>query len=252
MLKVVKTGIPGLDHLLSGGFPERRVILLVGGPGTGKTILAAQFLYKGLVDLNENGIFVSLDESKNHFYSEMATFGWDFKKAEEDKKFMFLDATKMSRSALAKGKIFGEATNLRGKQLSIDKLVEKLEYLIHEIGAKRVALDTLATLFQRFPDPIERRTAVTDLFESLSELQITTILTMELPYLTVDRQVSSEEYLAHGVLIMQTLFSKGNTSRALQVEKMRGIKINPNRVPYTIDRNGIEVYPDVKLFDKDN
>lgn len=248
MVDTVETGIPGLDELLSGGVPKERVILLVGGPGTGKTILAAQFLYKGLTEHNENGIFISLDESKKHFYSEMDTFGWNFKKAEEEKKFAFLDATKLSRSALVRGKIFGEATTLRGKQLPIDKLVEELDAKIHELDAKRVALDTLATLFQRFPDPLERRNAIVDLFESLSELEITTILTMELPHLTLNRQVSIEEYLAHGVLIMQTFFSQGNASRAIQVEKMRGLKINPNLVPYTIDRNGIEVYPEIKLF----
>ena len=250
MTKIVKTGVPGLNDLISGGFPEGRVILLVGGPGTGKTILASQFLYNGITDFNENGIYVSLDERKSHYYSEMETFGWNFKQAEEEKKFMFLDATRMSRSALSRGKIFGEITNLRGKQLSIDKLVEKLEVQIHEMDAKRVVVDTLATLFQRFPDSVERRTAITDLFESLSELEITTILTMELPHLSLDRHVSMEEYLAHGVLILQTLFSQGVTSRVLQVEKMRGLKINPNLVPYTIDRNGIEVYPEVKLFGK--
>ena len=147
----------------------------------------------------------------------------------------------------------GEARELftqNDNKHAIDKLIEELEDRIHEIDAKRVSLDTLATLFQRFPDPIERRTAIIDLFEALSELEITTILTMELPHLTLDRKVTIEEYLAHGVLIMHTLFSQGVTSRALQVEKMRGIKINPNLVPYTIDTTGIEVYPEVKLFSK--
>ena len=86
MSKKVKTGIQGLDELINGGFPEGRVILVVGGPGTGKTVLASQFLYKGIDDYNENGIFVSLDESKNHYSSEMQNFGWDFKKAEEEKE----------------------------------------------------------------------------------------------------------------------------------------------------------------------
>jgi len=248
--KIVETGVQGLNELLSGGFPEGRVILVVGGPGTGKTIFAAQFLYKGISDYQQNGIFISLDEYKDHFYSEMQNFGWDFKKAEEEEKFVFVDATRMSRSALLKGKLYGETSSLRGKQLPIDKLIEALEARIHQIDAKRVALDTLATLFQRFPDPIERRTAVVDLFESLSELGITTIITTELGRLSLDRNVSVEEYLAHGVIMMQTLFSHGITSRTLQVEKMRGVKINPNLVPYTIDRNGVEVFPDITLFEK--
>lgn len=180
----------------------------------------------------------------------MATFGWDFTKTEEEKKFVFIDATKMSRYTLAQMDAFGAKPTLRTKQLPIDKLVDELESQIREIDAKRVAIDTLATLFQRFPDPIERRTAIVDLFESLSELEITTVMTMELPHLSLDRMVSIEEYLADGVIVMQTLFSQGATSRTLQVEKMRGVKINPNLVPYTIDKNGIEVYHDLKLFAK--
>ncbi|UCC57636.1 MAG: AAA family ATPase [Candidatus Bathyarchaeum sp.] len=248
MSRRVKTGIQGLDELINGGFPEGRVILVVGGPGTGKTVLAAQFLYKGITDYNESGIYVSLDESKNHYFSEMQTFGWDFKKAEEEKKFVFLDATRMPRSELQKEKIFGEPSSLRAKQLPIDRLIEDLEEKARQIDAKRVALDTLATLFHRFPDPVERRMIAVDLVESLSELGITTLITTELSRLGLDRDVSIEEYMAHGVIVMQTLFSEGVISRALQVEKMRGTKINPNCVPYTIDKNGIQIFPDVPLF----
>ena len=84
MTETVPTGIYGLDEMMSGGFPKKRIILVLGGPGAGKTILASQFLYKGLSEFNENGIMVSLDENKHHFYSEMNNFGWDFKKAEEE------------------------------------------------------------------------------------------------------------------------------------------------------------------------
>ncbi|MGO8805020.1 MAG: ATPase domain-containing protein [Candidatus Bathyarchaeia archaeon] len=91
------TGIQGLDELISGGFPQKRVVLVIGGPGAGKTIFASQFLYKGITEYNENGVFISLDEGKNHFFAEMEKFGWDFKKAEQDGKFGFLDATRLSR-----------------------------------------------------------------------------------------------------------------------------------------------------------
>lgn len=242
------TGVQGLDELLSGGIPKGRVVLIVGGPGSGKTILASQFLYKGISNYNENGIFVSLDEGKDNYISEMQSFGWDFAKAENDGKFSFIDATKMSRAAMLKERLVSEAKSLRGMQLQVDKLVEKIETTIDEVDAKRVVLDTLATLFHRFPDPIERRIAVVDLIESLSELKITTLITTELRRLSLDREVSVEEYLAHGVILMQTLFSGGVTSRALQVVKMRGTKINPNLVPYQIDRTGIEVFPDISLF----
>jgi KaiC/GvpD/RAD55 family RecA-like ATPase len=246
--KLVPTGVQGLDELLNGGFPEGRVILVIGGPGSGKTILASQFLYNGIYNYDENGIFVSLDEEMDHFYSEMNNFDWDFRKAEEENKFGFIDATKMSRIALLREKLMGESKSLRGKQLHVDKLVEEIQTKIEQINAKRVALDTLATLFHRFPDPIERRVAIVDLIESLSELNTTTIITTELGRLSLDRKVTVEEYLAHGVIMMQTLFSEGVTTRALQVVKMRGTKINPTLVPYTIDRTGVEIFPDVTLF----
>jgi len=243
------TGVEGLDELIDGGFPRGRVILVLGGPGTGKTILASQFLYKGISEYGENGVFVSLDESQNHFYSEMLKFGWDFKRAEEDGKFLFLDATRLSRVALLKEKMLREETSsLRGKQLQIDKLVEELQAKIQQIGAKRVVLDTLASLFYRFTDAVERRTAGVDLIESLYDLGATTIVTTELSYLGLERNLMDEEFLVHGVIMMQTLFSGGTTTRALQVEKMRGANVNPNLVPYTIDKNGIEVFPAMSVF----
>ncbi len=245
----VPTGIEGLDEMISGGFPQGRVILVLGGPGSGKTILASQFLYKGISERNENAVYVSLDESKDHYFEEMLKFGWDFKKAEEEGKFCFVDATRLSRLAIIKEKMLKEETSsLRGKQLQVDKLVEELQTKIKQVNAKRVALDTLAALFYRFIDPIERRTAGVDLIEALSDLGTTTIVTTELSKLTLERDLSDEEFLVHGVIMMQTLFFGGTTTRALQVEKMRGVATNTNLVPYTIDRNGIEIFPTMSVF----
>ena len=250
MTETVQTGIYGLDEMVGGGFPKNRIILILGGPGAGKTILASQFLYKGITEFNENAMMVSLDEGKNHFYSEMMNFGWDFRKAEEEGKFGYIDATRLSRVAMLKEKMMPEETHsLRGKQLPIDRLVEQLQEKIKEINAKRVVIDTLASLFYRFIDPIERRTASVDLIEALSDLNTTTLVTTELAELgSYQRKLMDEEFLVHGVIMMQTLFSGGSTVRALQVEKMRGVSVNSNIVPYTIDRNGIEVYPAMSLF----
>ena len=249
MSERVPTGVNGLDEMISGGLPRGRVILVLGGPGTGKTLLAAQFLYKGITEYNENAIFVSLDEVKEHFYEEMLVFGWDFKKAEEEGKFLFIDATRLSRIAILKEKMMKEETSsLRGKELQIDSLMEELQLSIQKIDAKRVALDTLASLFYRFLDPIERRTAGVDLIEALSDINVTTIVTTELNYLGLERNLMDEEFLTHGVIMMQTLIQGGATTRALQIEKMRGASINSNIVPYTIDKNGIEIFPAMSVF----
>lgn len=249
MSKRIATGINGLDELVDGGLPEGRVILVIGGPGTGKTIMCSQFLYKGIYENQENGIFVSLDESKDHFYSEMQKFGWDFRKAGDARKFAFIDATRMSRVAMLKEELYKEESrSLRGKQLSIDRLIEDLQAKIRQVNAKRVTVDTLAALTFRFPDPIERRTAVVDLIESLADLGVTSLVTTELGYLGLERNALEEEFLVHGVIMMQTLFSGGTTTRAIQVEKMREAKVNPSLVPYSIDQNGIEIFPNMPLF----
>lgn len=249
MSKKIATGINGLDELVGGGFPEGRTILIIGGPGSGKTILCSQFLYKGMYENQENAVFVSLDESKDSFYTEMQQFGWDFKKAEEDRKFAFIDATRISRVSMLKEKLYKEESkSLRGKMLSIDKLIEELQSRIVQLDAKRVVVDTLAALIYRVPDPIERRTTIVDLIESLADLKVTSLVTTELGYLSLERNALEEEFLVHGVIMMQTLFSGGTTTRAVQVEKMRGAKANPSLVPYTIDRSGIEVFANMPLF----
>ena len=101
---------------------------MIGGPGAGKTIFASQFLYNGITEYNENGVFMSLDEGKNHFFAEMAKFGWDFKKAEQEGKFGFLDATRLSRVAmLEEKKMQAISSSLRGKELQVDLLVDDMQ-----------------------------------------------------------------------------------------------------------------------------
>jgi KaiC/GvpD/RAD55 family RecA-like ATPase len=245
----VSSGINGLDELIGGGFPEGRVVLVVGGPGSGKTIMCSQFLYKGIQENKENGVFISLDESKKHYYSEMKSFGWDFEKAERERKFSFIDATRMSRVAMLKEAIYKEESNsLRGKALPVDRLIGDIQAKIQQVNAKRVVVDTLAALVYRFPDPVERRTTVVDLIESLADLGATSLVTTELGHLGLERSALDEEFLVHGVIMLQTLFSGGTTTRAMQVEKMREAKVNPSLVPYSIDKNGIEVFPNMPLF----
>ena len=245
----IPSGIEGLDELISGGFPKNRVILVIGGPGAGKTILASQFLYKGLSLHGENGVFVSLDEIKNHYFAEMQKFGWDFEKAEAEGKFAFLDATRLSRVAMLKEKMLKEeSSSLRGKELQIDKLIEDLQSKIQKVNARRVVIDTMASLFYRFTDPTERRTAGVDLIEALSDVGATVLVTTELGQLGLERKISDEEFLVQGVIMMQNIFSGGTSTRGLQVEKMRGVGVNNNLVPYTIDRSGIEIYPNMTLF----
>jgi circadian clock protein KaiC len=92
-LSVVSTGIEGLDEILNGGFPRRRVILVTGGPGTGKTVFATQYLYHGAVNLGEKGVFISLEEPIERIKENMANFGFNLEKLIKAGKLSFVELT---------------------------------------------------------------------------------------------------------------------------------------------------------------
>ncbi|MEM3506635.1 MAG: ATPase domain-containing protein [Candidatus Bathyarchaeia archaeon] len=244
-LNKVPTGIEGLDELLNGGFLPRRVILVIGGPGTGKTILATQFLVNGITRYGENGVFISLDESKPQFYHEMSQFGWDLEKFEKENKFLFIDATPI-RTIPGAIKI-GEITVGR-RDFSLLSLIEIIKRNVKQINAKRLALDSLATLAFQYFNSFERRIAILDLIEALIETGTTCIVTNEMKMMGIERTIQPEEYLAQGVIILQSLQVGKNLVRVIQIEKMRGISHDTQLRPYKITDKGIEVYPKETVF----
>ena len=243
------TGIPGFDEMLNGGFPKGRVILVVGGPGSGKTILATQFLVNGIRNYGENGLFVSLDESKTHFYKEMMTLGWNLEELEKERKFMFLDASPI-RHIPGEVKI-GKLT-IGKREFSMISLIEGIKSTTQTLDARRIVIDPIASLVFQYPDVVQRRTAILDLIEALIGTGATSILTLELRSAGVtsglERSVQLEEYLAHGVIVLQTIQVGRSLVRAIQVEKMRETPIDTQPRPYKIGENGIEVFPRESVF----
>jgi len=247
MVDRTPTGIPGLDEILSGGFPRGRVILLVGGPGTGKTILTSQFLMNGIKTYGENGAFVSLDESKSHYYREMALFGWKFEELEKGKKFAFINASPL-RHMPGEVKIGRQA--IGRKDFSILSLIEGIKTHTELINAKRVVVDPVTSLIFQYPEMTERRTAVLDLVDALVKTGSTCLMTTELRAMgpTVERAIQLEEYLAHGVVILSNAKVGKTYNRVLQVEKMRETPIDMQPRPYKISSSGIEVFPKETIF----
>lgn len=239
------TGVPGLDELLHGGIPRGRIVLVVGGPGTGKTILCTQFLVNGIQKYGENSVLVTLDESKAHIHSEMAKFGWNLAELEKEKKLAFVDASPI-RYVTGEVKI-GKLT-LGKREFSMLSLIEGVQRGVEMVNAKRVVVDPIASFIFQYPDMIQRRTAILDLIEALMNTGATCLLTTELRAGGLERSVQLEEYLAHGVIILQTLQIGKFLSRTLQVEKMRETAIDPQPRPYKITDTGIEVYPKESIF----
>lgn len=220
-------------------------MLLVGGPGAGKTILATQFLVNGITMYGEHSAYVSLDESKQHFYSEMEKFGWDLANLEQERKFAFVDASPI-RAIPGEVKI-GKMT-IGKRDFSLLSLIEGIKTGVKAINATRTVIDTIASLIFQFPDAIQRRNAVLDLVEALVETGGTCMLTTELRAPGLERAVELEEYLSHGVIVLQTVQVGRSIVRSLQVEKMRETAIDMQPRPYRITSSGIEVFPKESIY----
>jgi circadian clock protein KaiC len=215
--------------------------LILGEPGAGKTILGSQFLLNGFTKFQEAGILVSLEEGKTHYLREMSMLGWDFASAEKSGKFAFVDASPI-RSIPGEVKV-GNLTI--GKQdFSLISLLEVVRNTVKKISARRIVVDPVSLLVAQYSEESQRRKAVLDLVEALSEIGATTIISSELRRVGIrGRTLQIEEFLAHGVVLMQSIASGRALQRTIQVEKMRETQIDRQPRPYNISDKGIEVFP---------
>jgi circadian clock protein KaiC len=216
-------------------------LLILGEPGAGKTILCSQFLTNGVNKFGENALYVSLDENRTHYDREMIQFGWDFSRVEKEGKFSFVDASPI-RSIPGEVKV-GKVTI--GKQdFSLISLLEIIRSNAKAIDAKRIVIDPVSLLIFQYPDETHRRKALLDMVEALTDTGATCLLSSELHRVGIKgRVLQIEEYLVHGVILMQTIQTGKALERTIQVEKMRETRIDRQPRPYRITDNGIEVYP---------
>jgi circadian clock protein KaiC len=237
-------GIPGVDQILAGrGLPRGRTILISGGPGSGKTTFATQFLYHGATECGEPGVYVTLDEDTIDLKSNMLQFGWDLDKLEKEKKIKFINISPVRVSPSRTGLI-----QLGIKEFRLVKLLEAIREGVEEIDAKRVIVDPLTMFTIQFPDDIERRYAMRDLMRELKKTGCTNLLISELRGTGMDREHQFEEYLAHGVILLRTFLKESELIRVFQVEKMRGLAIDNQPRPYQITNKGIEVFPSSTVY----
>jgi KaiC/GvpD/RAD55 family RecA-like ATPase len=245
----VSSGVKGLDEILGGGFPKGRTILVVGSPGSGKTILAMQFLRAGAL-AGERSIYITFDEKPEQVKQNVADFGWDLDRLEGEGKILFVDATPFRRtsSTVRPQELGGLPFEERVPEITLTGLVETLKRLAEEEEVTRVAVDPITSISVRYQSPIKRRRAMLMLFDALSSIGATCIVTSELRTSMLSRRFQLEEFLSQGVVLLRTGIHDGNVVRAVQVEKMRGIAHDAQLRPYVIGNGGIEVYAKDKVF----
>jgi KaiC/GvpD/RAD55 family RecA-like ATPase len=242
----VPSGIPGVDKILvDKGIPRGHTILLSGGPGTGKTTFAIQFLHKGATEHNESGIYVTLDEDPKDIRKNMIKFGWNLEKLEDEKKLLFVNISPVRVTPFDKDGLI----QIGMKEFRLIKLLEAVKSGVKEVNAKRIIIDPLTIFSLQYPNEVERIYAMRDLMIGLKKIGCTNLLIAELRGTGMEREHQFEEYLAQGVILLRTTLRKNRLVRVFQVEKMRGLAIDNQPKPYEISSKGIEVYPDATIYE---
>lgn len=241
----ILTGIPGVDKILADkGIPKGHTILVNGGPGSGKTTFAIQFLYVGVTQYGEPGVYVTLDEEPDDIKENMAAFGWDLKKLEDENKLKFINVSPV-RVAPSEG---AGLIQIGMKEFRLIKLLEAIKQGVKEVNAKRIVVDPITMFTLQFPDEIERIYAMRDLLRDLRSTDCTNLLISELKGTGWEREHQFEEYLTQGVILLRTFLSGTKLVRVFQIVKMRGLAIDNQPRPYDISATGIEVHPTATVY----
>ncbi len=237
------SGIEGLDELMGGGFPKGKSIVVSGVPGSGKTTFCMEFLYKGIVDYGEPGVYVTLEESPESVMRNMMKFGMDFKSLASKGKIVLVDANPLRGETM----ITTTGVHTGFVEFKAYGLSELIRQKVREIGAKRVAVDALSALLMHYRDDFERRLEIVRLLIGISGLNCTTLLTTEHRSFELGRRFLMEHFIADGVIFLDML-QVGGLVRGIQLQKLRGIKHDFDFHLYHITDKGIVVFPKEKVL----
>lgn len=228
------TGIEGFDEITLGGLPKGRPTLICGAAGCGKTLFGLEFLVRGVTQFDEPGVFMSFEETKEELVANVASLGFDLQDLIEKNKIA-LDHVHIERSEI-------EETG----EFDLEGLFIRLGYAIDSIGAKRVVLDTIESLFSGLPNPLILRAELRRLFRWLKNKGVTAIITGERGDETLTRQ-GLEEYVSDCVIFLDHRVTEQTSTRRLRVVKYRGTVHGTNEYPFLIDEDGFSVLPVTSL-----
>jgi len=224
------TGIDGFDDLTHGGVPTGRPALVCGSAGCGKTLFATTFLIHGARDYGEPGVFVTFEERPRDIVDNVASLGFALDKLVADKKIAF-EYVGLDRSELEEAGDY-----------DLEGLFLRLEAAIDSVGAKRVVLDTIESLFSVFSNEAILRAEIRRLFDWLKDKGMTTVITAERGDGTLTRQ-GLEEYVSDCVILLDHRVQNQISTRRLRIVKYRGTAHGTNEYPFLIDQDGFSVLP---------
>src|SRR6202140_5382393 len=224
------TGIKGFDEITEGGLPKNRTTLFSGSTGTGKTLLGIDFLINGATRYDEPGVFMSFEETEDELYEDVASLNLNLQKLVSQKKILLDHVLLERRNIQEKGDF-----NLEG-------LFVRLEHAIDSIGAKRVVLDSIESVFAGVADPGILRLEIKRLFRWLKEKQVTAIVTGELGQDSFTRH-GLEEYISDCIILLDNRVREQISTRRIRVIKYRGSNHGTNEYPFVIDKGGLSVIP---------
>ncbi len=226
----VPTGIKGLDEILNGGLPKGRPTLVCGGPGCGKTLLAMEFLANGAKQFDEPGVFMSFEETSDELSQNFTSLDINLQQLIKDNKIV-IDYVHVERSEI-------EETG----EYDLEGLFIRLGDAIQTIGAKRVVMDTIESLFSGFSNETILRSELRRLFRWLKDQGVTAIITGERGQGQLTRH-GLEEYVSDCVILLEHRVEEGIASRYVRIVKYRGSKHSNDEYPFLINAQGISVIP---------
>ena len=234
MVELIKTGVPGLDQVLKGGLRRNASILVTGAPGTGKTILALQFIYYGAKEHNENGIFISTEESLDVLDQSARNLGMDLKSMVDKRKIFFVQKP---------------IATLKGGISSIKGLVEA----IRKNNVRRVALDSLIFfeyLYPRFDgNKMEFRRQVLMFIQEMKKAGVTFLVVSERSITDFDRlNYDMMDFVFEGIILLSRIRKGSYFERVLTVAKIRGQDHSLDVYPVTIGTDGLKILYDQTPF----
>ena len=224
------SGIKGLDEITDGGLPKGRPALVSGGPGCGKTLFAMEFIARGIIDYNEPGVFIAFEEKIDDLKKNFTSLGFDLEDLVKTKKLV-LDHITIDRTEI-------EETG----EYDLEGLFIRLGAMIDDVGAKRVAIDTLEAIFSGFANEAILRSELRRLFLWLKDRGITAVVTGERGDRTITKY-GLEEYVADCVITLDHRVTNQIATRRLRVVKYRGSIHGTDEYPFLISSEGISVLP---------